>query len=96
MASAYGLSREDALRAMTLWPAEILGVADHLGTIEVGKIANLFVTDGDPLEITSNVQRLIIAGREVSTDNKHRKLYEKYRARPMDEPEVEAETAPKG
>lgn len=96
MASAYGLSREDALRAMTIWPAEILGVSDHLGTIEVGKIANLFITDGDPLEITSNVQRLIIAGREVSTDNKHKSLYEKYRARPMDEPEVEVEETPKG
>jgi imidazolonepropionase-like amidohydrolase len=96
MASAYGLSREDALKAMTIWPAEILGVSDHLGTIEVGKMANLVVTDGDPLEITSNVQRLIIAGREVSIDNKHLGLYEKYRARPMDEPEVETEEAPKG
>lgn len=96
MASAYGLSREDALKAMTIWPAEIFGVSDLLGTIEVGKIANLVITDGDPLEITSNVQRLIIAGREVSTDNKHLSLYEKYRARPQDKPEVRGVETPKG
>jgi imidazolonepropionase-like amidohydrolase len=96
MAGAYGLSRDDAYRAMTIWPAEILGVDDHLGTIEVGKIANLMITDGEPLEITSNVQRLIIAGRDVSLDNKHLSLYEKYRARPQDEPEVATGEAPKG
>ena len=96
MATAYGLSPEDAFKALTLWPAEILGVADHLGTIETGKLANLVVTDGDPLEITSNVQRLIIGGREVSTDNKHRGLYEKYRGRPQDDLSVEAGQAPKG
>ena len=48
----YGLAREDALKAVTLWPAEMLGVADRLGSIEPGKIANLLVTDGSPLEIT--------------------------------------------
>lgn len=96
MAAAYGLSRDDALKAMTLWPAEMLGVADILGTIEVGKMANLVITDGNPLEITSNVQRLIIAGREVSTDNKHLALYEKHRSRPKDEPEVGTVEAPKG
>jgi len=96
MATAYGLSPEDAFKAMTLWPAEILGVGEYLGTIEAGKLANLVVTDGNPLEITSNVQRLIIGGREVSTDNKHRSLYEKYRDRPQEELEVEGTEAPKG
>lgn len=82
MAAAYGLSRDDALAALTVNPARILGVGDRLGTIEAGKIANLIVTDGDPLEITTTVRHLIIAGREVSTDNRHRSLYEHYRARP--------------
>jgi imidazolonepropionase-like amidohydrolase len=82
MATGYGLPRDVALRAITLNPAEILGLGDRLGSIEPGKIANLIVTDGDPLEITTQVRHLIIGGRETSTDNKHQQLYEKYRARP--------------
>jgi imidazolonepropionase-like amidohydrolase len=77
----YGLSEEDALRALTLWPAEMLGVDDRLGSIEVGKLGNLVVIEGNPLEITSQVRHLIIGGREVSTDNRHRRLYQTYRAR---------------
>lgn len=80
-AVAFGLSAEDALKALTLWPAEFLGVGDQLGSIEAGKLGNLIVTDGNPLEITTQVQNLVIEGREVSTDNQHRDLYEKYRAR---------------
>jgi imidazolonepropionase-like amidohydrolase len=80
-AVAFGLSQDDALKALTLWPAEFLGVGDQLGSIESGKIANLIVTDGSPLEITTQVLHLVIDGREVSTDNQHRSLYEKYRAR---------------
>jgi imidazolonepropionase-like amidohydrolase len=82
MAAAYGLSRDEALAALTVHPARILGVDDRLGTIEAGKIANLFVSDGDPLEITTQVLHLVIAGREVSTDNRHHSLYKRYRARP--------------
>ncbi len=81
-AAAFGLSRDDAIRALTVYPAEILGVGDQLGTVEAGKIANLIVTDGDPLEITTRVVHLIIGGRVVSTANRHRDLYERYRARP--------------
>ncbi len=80
-AVAFGLSEDDALKALTLWPAEFLGVGDRLGSIETGKMGNLIVTDGNPLEITTQVQNLVIDGREVSTDNQHRELYEKYRAR---------------
>ena len=82
-AAANGLTEDEALAAITLSPAEIFGVADRLGSIEPGKIANLIVTDGSPLEITSRVEHLIIGGREVSTANRHRALYEKYRARPL-------------
>jgi imidazolonepropionase-like amidohydrolase len=78
----YGLPEEEALRAITRYPAEILGVGDRLGTIEEGKIANLIVTDGSPLEIQTQVLHVVIAGGEASLDNKHLELYEKYRARP--------------
>jgi len=82
-AVAFGLDPEAALKALTIWPAEMFGVDDRLGSIEVGKNANLIVTDGDPLLVRTQVHHLIIDGREVSTDNRHRELYEKYRARPM-------------
>jgi imidazolonepropionase-like amidohydrolase len=81
-AVAFGLPRDEALRAITVNAASMLGVGDRLGTLEQGKIANLIVTDGDPLEIVTHVRHLVIAGREVSTDNRHRALYEKYRSRP--------------
>ncbi|MFN5029792.1 MAG: amidohydrolase family protein, partial [Burkholderiales bacterium] len=55
-AAAYGLPRAEALKAITLYPAQILGVADKLGSLEVGKLANFFVSDGDPLDIRSNVE----------------------------------------
>jgi imidazolonepropionase-like amidohydrolase len=77
-AQAYGLSHEEALRAVTLYPAEILGVADRIGTIEPGKIADLVVTDGDLLEIKTQVKNLFIAGRDVSLETKHTLLYKKY------------------
>lgn len=78
----YGLPQEEALRAITINPAQMLGVDDRLGTIETGKIANLIVTNGDPLEITTEVRHVFINGVDVGTDNKHKQLYEKYRARP--------------
>jgi imidazolonepropionase-like amidohydrolase len=77
-----GLSEEEALKAITLYPAQILGVADRLGSIEPGKMANLVVTDGNLLEIRTAVKQLFINGRPVSLENKHTRLYEKYRARP--------------
>jgi len=81
MAVAYGLPREEAMKALTLYPAEMFGVADKLGSIEEGKAANLYVADGDPLELTSEVRYLLIAGEVVSTENRQRSLYERYRAR---------------
>jgi len=78
----FGLPEEEALKAVTVYPAQILGVGDRLGTIEAGKIANLIVTDGSPLEIRTHVEHVIIAGRDVSLDNRHQALYERYRGRP--------------
>jgi imidazolonepropionase-like amidohydrolase len=81
-AVSFGLPREEALKAVTVNPAEILGVGDRLGTIEIGKIANLIVTDGDPLEIKTQILQLVINGMVADKMNKHLQLYERYRARP--------------
>lgn len=81
-AVAFGLPWEEGLKAITLYPAQILGVDDRLGSVEEGKVANLIVTDGDPLEIQTEVKYLFINGRLTDPDNKHKRLYEKYRARP--------------
>jgi len=81
-AVAYGLPYDEALKAVTLYPAEIFGVADQLGTLETGKIANVIVTNGDPLEITTEVKFLFIKGQRTSLDNRHQRLYEKYFNRP--------------
>jgi imidazolonepropionase-like amidohydrolase len=81
-AVAYGLPYEEALKAVTLYPAEILGLANQVGTLEQGKIANIIVTNGDPLELTTDVRYLFIKGQLTSLDNRHLRLYEKYSKRP--------------
>ncbi len=81
MATAHGLSREAALRAITLAPAQVLGISDGFGSIEVGKSATIFMTDGDPLEIMTQTKRAWIAGREIDLANKQTHLAEKYRTR---------------
>jgi imidazolonepropionase-like amidohydrolase len=82
MSVAWGLSRDEALKAMTMNPAEILGVADRLGSIEPGKIANLLIANGDPMEIRTSVTHVVIAGRDVPLDNKQLTLFERYSKRP--------------
>ncbi|MPY89758.1 MAG: amidohydrolase family protein [Luteitalea sp.] len=81
-AVSYGLPWEAALAAITKAPAEIFGVADTVGTVEVGKLGNIIVTDGDPLEIQTVVKYLFVNGRLTALDNRHLRLYEQYRARP--------------
>jgi imidazolonepropionase-like amidohydrolase len=81
-AVANGLAYSEALKAVTLYPAQIFGLADQIGTIETGKVANVIVTNGDPLEITTDVRYLFIRGQLTSTDNRHKALYEKYLNRP--------------
>ncbi|MCA9311966.1 MAG: amidohydrolase family protein [Phycisphaerales bacterium] len=78
-AVAYGLDHDAALRSITLSAAELLGVGDRLGSLEADKAATLILTDGDPLEITTHVQRAFIDGREIDLANKQTALYEKYR-----------------
>jgi len=82
MAVAFGLPYEEALKALTLYPAQIWGVSDKLGSIEKGKWADLIVTDGDPLETRTQIKRVFIQGREVDLSNKHLRLYEIYSRRP--------------
>jgi imidazolonepropionase-like amidohydrolase len=82
MAAAFGLAKEEALKAVTIYPAEIFGVADRIGSIEQGKIANIIVTDGDPLEIRTQIRYLFINGRQISLTSKHTELYERYKTRP--------------
>ncbi|MFP5261694.1 MAG: amidohydrolase family protein [Blastocatellia bacterium] len=83
MAAAFGLPKEEALKSLTIYPAEIWGVADRIGSIEQGKVANLIVTDGDPLEILTQVRYLFINGRQIPLVSRHTELYEKYKARPQ-------------
>lgn len=76
---AYGLSPEQALRAITLAPARILGVESRVGSLDVGKDATLFLADGDALEIRTRVTRAWIGGREIDLSSRHTRLYDKYR-----------------
>ena len=78
-AVAYGMPYEAALRAVTADAARVWGVDDRYGTIEVGKEADVVVWSGDPLELTTSVEHVIIRGREVSTDNRQKRLFERYR-----------------
>jgi imidazolonepropionase-like amidohydrolase len=78
---AYGLPQEEAMKALTLNAAEILGVSDQMGSIEVGKRADLIVTDGDPMQIITHVDRAFINGVEVPLISKQTELFKKFRNR---------------
>ncbi|WP_395088372.1 amidohydrolase family protein [Armatimonas sp.] len=82
MAAAFGLSKEDALKSITLGAAEILGAGSRLGSIEIGKDANLIVTNGDILEVMTQVRQAFVAGKPVNLASKQSSLYERWRARP--------------
>jgi imidazolonepropionase-like amidohydrolase len=82
MSVAWGLNRDDAIKALTINPAKIFGADKSLGTLETGKIANLIVVSGDPLEIRSRIQNVIIGGREINLqDSKHVELFKRYMGR---------------
>ena len=80
-AVAWGLDHDAAIRALTLDAARILGVDSQVGSIEPGKLANLVVMKGDALEIRSQIQHVVIAGRDVPLDSRHTELYKRYMAR---------------
>lgn len=75
---AYGLAWDDALRALTLSAAEILGVADQLGSLDAGKRADLVITDGDPFELTSNVVAVFVNGKPIPLESKFTRLRDQY------------------
>ena len=80
---AYGLSHDEALKAVMLNAAQIFGLSDQLGTLETGKLANIIVTNGDPLELQTQVKFLFIKGQLTSLANRHSDFYEQYRKRPQ-------------
>jgi len=82
MAAANGLSKADALKSVTLWPAQIFGVGDRMGSLDVGKMANVVVTTGDILEAKTDTKYLFIDGRPVPLDTKHTQLNAEFKDRP--------------
>jgi imidazolonepropionase-like amidohydrolase len=81
-AVAYGMSHDDALRAVTLAPAQILGVADRVGSLAAGKDANVVVWSGDPFEFSTNVEHVFVRGREYRDRSRQDLLTERYRHLP--------------
>ncbi|MBS1717096.1 MAG: amidohydrolase family protein [Armatimonadetes bacterium] len=81
MYCARGLSHDDAMRALTLSNAEILGISDRVGSLTPGKVANIVVTDGDPLETTTHVRYEFIGGKPITLKSKFTELYRKYEKR---------------
>jgi len=81
------------LKAVTIRPAEILGVAKDLGSLEVDKRANLVITQGPLLQVTSDVKALFINGKPTTTESRHTRLHDKYRGRLV---EVRAGRSPLG
>jgi imidazolonepropionase-like amidohydrolase len=80
-AAAYGLPEREALKAITVYAADILGAQQRLGSLKVGKDATLLVADGDILEIPTHVTAAYIQGRAVDLSNRHKRLYKKYQQR---------------
>ncbi len=82
LATAYGLDPDEALRALTINAARMFGVADRIGSIEAGKVADLIVTSGDPLDVRTTTRYLFIRGELIPFNDKHTQAYERWRARP--------------
>ena len=80
MAAAFGLPKEEALKAVTLYPAQLLGIADQLGSLEIGKAATLIITSGgDPLDFPTHVEAAYIDGRLIDINNRQTRLRDKYK-----------------
>jgi imidazolonepropionase-like amidohydrolase len=79
IASAFGLPKEEALKAVTLYPAQLLGIDDQLGSLQTGKAATLIVTTGDPLDFPTQVEAAYIDGRKIDLTNRQTRLRDKYK-----------------
>ncbi|MEO9485599.1 MAG: amidohydrolase family protein [Ekhidna sp.] len=77
-AAAYGMGKDEALKAVTIVPAEIFGLDDQLGSLEKGKVANLFISDGDPFETKTQIKYVFIDGWNIPMVSRHTQLYEEY------------------
>jgi imidazolonepropionase-like amidohydrolase len=82
MAAAYGLPEAAALRAITLSPAEIFGAADRIGSIDLGREANLVLATGDILDTRTQVTHVFVGGAAQSLETRHTRLYDRYKERP--------------
>jgi imidazolonepropionase-like amidohydrolase len=80
-ASSYGLPHDEALRSITLSTAEILGVSEQVGSLDIGKDATFFIADGDILDVRTQVNQAFIQGRAVDLSDRHKILYSKYRTK---------------
>ncbi|MDH5704912.1 MAG: amidohydrolase family protein [Candidatus Aminicenantes bacterium] len=80
-AAAFGLDKKEALKGVTIYPAQIFGVDDSLGSLEKGKAANIVLADGDILELSTNIKRVFIDGKEMDLSNRYTQLLEKYKKR---------------
>lgn len=81
LASGYGLPKDEALKAVTIYPAQILGIDDRLGSIEAGKDANIVVTDGDILDPRTNIKHMFIGGRLIPLTSRHTELFDSFKDR---------------
>ena len=79
MAASYGLPKKAAFRAVTLSVAEILGIDKKVGSLDEGKDATLFISDGDPLETRTNIIQAFIEGKKIDMGDRHKSLYSKYK-----------------
>ncbi|HYL20473.1 MAG TPA: amidohydrolase family protein [Gemmatimonadales bacterium] len=81
-AVSYGMTWDQALRAVTMAPAQIFGVADRYGSLETGKVANVVVWSGDPFEFTTGVEHVLIRGKEIPLRSRQTELFERYKKLP--------------
>jgi hypothetical protein len=81
MSVAWGLDRDEAVKALTINAAKIYSADKTLGTLEAGKVANLLIVNGDPLEIRSQIRHVVIGGREIRLESKHTELFRRYMSR---------------
>lgn len=84
-AVGHGLPQDEGIKAITLYPAQILGIDNRVGSLEVGKDATLIVTTGNPLDIRTQVESMFIQGKAIDLGNRHKTLYHKYRERYIQE-----------
>lgn len=83
-AVAYGMSWDDALRAVTLTPARVLGIGDRYGSLETGKVANVVVWSGDPFELSTRPEHVLVRGLEIATPSRQDMLEQRYKTLPPD------------